>query len=231
VGGVTDQFIDQLTDQFIDQFIDLIFNALRDTNQYYTRKANEFLNKMNTKGYVIVSSYRPEQCGLACSTGIGGIGIIFIDRMFFEDKLFPEELKEFIIAHELAHIVRSHVVPTLFTRALIQVNLDALGELIYRIFKSGGLLEAVLGMALLLSLLNALAELTKADAELIRTQELEADSLAVQLAGCESARYFIELLEILKKHGYDVSHVAVLGNTALKIEERLDNLKRLCRTS
>jgi AbrB family looped-hinge helix DNA binding protein len=49
VGGVTDQFI--------DQFIDLIFNALRDTNQYYTRKANEFLNKMNTKGYVIVSNY------------------------------------------------------------------------------------------------------------------------------------------------------------------------------
>jgi Zn-dependent protease with chaperone function len=219
--------------EVIDQFIKLVLNALRHANHYYTRRAKEFLNKMGAKGIIIVSNYRPpiSQCGLACSMGVGGVGIIFIERSFFEDKRIPEELKEFIIAHELVHIVRSHVVPTILTRMLFQLFSKALEETIDSVLKSKELPEVVVGIAFFLFWLYGSLGLVKIDAELIRAQELEADSLAVQLTSCNGARYFIELLRVLKEWGYDVSHEALLGFPALTIEERIDNLQRLCSIS
>jgi Zn-dependent protease with chaperone function len=212
-------------------FINLIFNALQHTNHHYTEWANRLLNKINVKGYIIVSTYKPRipQCWLACSMGVGGVGLIFIERSFFEDKHIPEELKKFIIAHELAHIVRGHLVATLFTEVLVQMNLNVLREIVVSTLKSKGFLETIFGMLLSLCSFYGLSELTKIDIELVRAQELEADSLAVQLVGCESARYFIKLLKVLKEQGYDVSHEGVLGLPALTIKERLDNLQLLCR--
>jgi len=215
----------------LDWFINLTSNALRHINHYYTEWARELLNKMNVKGYVIVSNYKPRipQCGLACSMGVGGVGFIFIERSFFEDKRIPEELKKFIIAHELAHIARGHLVATLFARVLVQMNLNVLRETVVSTLKSKGFLETIFGMSLSLYWLYGLLELIKIDIELVRAQELEADSLAVELAGCEGSRYFIKLLEVLKEQGYDVSHEGVLGLPALTIRERLYNLQLLCR--
>jgi Zn-dependent protease with chaperone function len=135
--------------EIVAQFMKLVLNAFRHANHHYTKRAGEFLNKMGVKGYVIVTNYRP-QCGLACSMGVGGVGFIFIERSFFEDKRIPEELKEFIIAHELVHIVRSHVVQTILTRAVFRPILEALGEIIDNIPKSKELPEAVVGIALFL---------------------------------------------------------------------------------
>jgi Zn-dependent protease with chaperone function len=216
----------------LDWFINLISNALQHINHHYTGWANGLLNKMNVKGYVIVSNYKPRvsQCGLACSMGVGGVGLIFIERSFFEDKHTPEELKKFIIAHELAHITQGHLVATLFIKVLVQMNLNVLRETVVNTLKSKGFLETIFGMLLSLYWLYGLSELIKTDIELVRAQELEADSLAVQLAGCKGARYFIRLLEILKEQGYDISHEGMLGLPALTIKERLDNLQLLCRT-
>jgi Zn-dependent protease with chaperone function len=216
----------------LDWFINLISNALRHVNHHYTGWANGLLNKVNVEGYIIVSNYKPRipQCGLACSMGVGGVGLIFIEKSFFENKHISEELKKFIIAHELAHITQGHLVATLFTKVLVQMNLNVLKETVVSTLKSKGFLETIFGMLLSLYWFYGLLELTKIDIKLVREQELEADSLAVQLAGCEGARYFIELLEVLKEQGYDVSHEGVLGLPALTIKERLDNLQLLCRT-
>jgi Zn-dependent protease with chaperone function len=114
---------------------------------------------------------------------------------------------------------------------LLQSILEALRETIDSTLRSKKLPEAVFGTALSLFWLYTTLEFAKTDAELIRAQELEADSLAVQLTGCNGARYFIEWLRALKEQGYDVSHEALLGFPALTIRERLDNLQRLCSIS
>jgi Zn-dependent protease with chaperone function len=216
----------------LDWFINLTSNALRHINYYYTEWARELLNKMNVKGFIIVSNYKPRipQCWLACSMGVGGVGFIFIERSFFEDKRIPEELKKFIIAHELAHIIQGHLIATLLNRILVQMSLNVLRETAARTLKSKGFLETISNTILSTCCLYGLLELIKIDIELVRRQELEADSLAVQLTGCKGAYYSITLLKILKEQGYDVSHEGVLGLPVLTIEERLANLQLLCRT-
>jgi Zn-dependent protease with chaperone function len=213
--------------------MNLVLNVLRHANHYYTKRAEELLNKVGVKGYIIVTNYRPpiSQCGLACSIGVGGVGVIFIERSLLESEHIPEELKDFIIAHELVHIVRSHVVPIILARVLFQLISKALEETIDSVLKSKELPEVAAGTVLFFLWFCGLLGLVKTDAELVRAQELEADSLAVQLAGCNGARYFIEWLRTLKEWGYDVSHEALLGFPALTIGERIDNLQRLCSIS
>jgi hypothetical protein len=66
------------------------------------------------------------------------------------------------------------------------------------------------------------------DMEVVKIQELEADNIAIQLAGCEGALYFAKALEAFKKQGINVSHKAILGVPALSIEERINNLRQHC---
>jgi Zn-dependent protease with chaperone function len=66
------------------------------------------------------------------------------------------------------------------------------------------------------------------DMEVVKRQELEADNIAIQLAGYEGALHFAKMLEAFKKQGIDVSHEAILGVPALTIEDRINNLRQHC---
>jgi hypothetical protein len=91
------------------------------------------------------------------------------------------------------------------------------------IIKANKLLELVIKF--LLGSITLITEI-KIDMEVIKGQELEADNIAIQLAGYEGALHFVKMLETLKKKGIDVSHEAILGVPALTIEERINNLRQ-----
>jgi Zn-dependent protease with chaperone function len=208
----------------VKQFIRIISYALKHRNDYYTNKAIEFLRRMNIYyGFIIVCNYNKKdfpQFGIAASIGLSGLGIIFIEKSFFEDREIPEELKEFIIAHEVAHIVRSHAILSLLTRKLFEISTEAIGE---SIEKAETIAETIVIFLLGLFLLFSL---TMVDINVVKSQELEADNLAIQLAGYEGALHFAKMLEVFKKQGIDVSHEAILGVPALTIEERINNLRQ-----
>jgi len=214
----------------IEQLLSILYKALQGRNQYYTNKAVEFLRRMGVSGCVVVSSYRSEEipyCGLACSMGVGGLGIIFVERRVLEEAI-PESLKDFIVAHELAHIVRSHVVARLIARSLLEIDLEALGKVVEELTRSKMFVEALPRLFILSLLMYMAGWLLKVDVEEVRRQELEADGVAVQLAGCEGARLFIDFLRSAQRRGYYVSHEAVLGLPALTIEERIKYLAQYC---
>jgi hypothetical protein len=210
----------------VKQFIHILSYALKNRNDYYTNKAIEFLRRMNIHyGFIIVCNYNKEdfpQFGIAASIGLSRFGIIFIEKSFFKDRKIPEKLKEFIIAHEVAHIVRSHVILSLLTRKLFEISTEAIGE---SIEKAETIAETI--VIFLLGLFS-LFSLTMVDINVVKSQELEADNLAIQLAGYEGALHFVKMLEILKKQGIDVSHETILGVPALTIEERINNLRQHC---
>jgi len=215
-----------------DQLESVISTALHNFNMYYTNKAIEFLRKLNVSGFIFVSSFKPGDipCGnsLACSIGLGGYGIIFVKRDILEDSSIPEKFKEFIIAHEIVHIVRNHVVVSLFIRILFGASLEAIMEIIKKAPKSREL-ENILSIFFALPILVATTGgFLKADVEEVKRQELEADTIAIQLTGCEGALLFAKLLKELQKMGYNVSHEAALSIPALTIEERVSNLLQQC---
>jgi hypothetical protein len=210
----------------VNQIIHILSYALMNRNDYYTNKAIEFLRRMNIHyGFIIVCNYNKEdfpQFGIAASIGLSGFGIIFIEKSFFEDRKIPEKLKELIIAHEVAHVVRNHVIFNLLTKVLFRISFEAILE---NIIKANKLLELVINF--LLGSITLITEI-KIDMEVIKRQELEADNIAIQLAGYEGALHFVKMLETLKKKGIDVSHEAILGVPALTIEERINNLRQHC---
>jgi len=176
-------------------------------------------------GSIIVCNYKKEDFplfGIAASIGVPGFGIIFIDKSFFENRKIPEKLKEFIIAHEIAHIARIHVILNLLIKKLFEISTEAIVESIEK--------AETIAEAIVISLLSLfiLFSLTIIDINVVKSQELEADNLAIQLTGCEGALHFVKMLDTFKKQGIDVSHEAILGVPALTIEERLNNLRQHC---
>jgi Zn-dependent protease with chaperone function len=191
----------------------------------------EFLRKLNINGYIIVSSFKQDDlphCGLASSMEVGGFGMVFVEKSALESDTVPERLKDFIIAHEVAHIVRGHIVVYAFTRTSFGAMLEAVKDVLESALKSKKPEDFILGLLLFLLFKFPLAKLAEVDAETVKKQELEADNIAVQLAGREGALLFAKWLGELKRRGYDVSHESVLGFPALTIEERISNLLQQC---
>jgi Zn-dependent protease with chaperone function len=216
----------------IDKIRALLSNALLNYHPRYTAKAMEFLKKMNANGYIIVSGFGQKDlpyCGPACSIGIGGLGIVFVEKSILESDVVHEKLKEFIIAHEVVHIARSHIVVYVFTRILCKVGLEAIKENLEEALESKKIEDFLLNLFILVLSMSFTARLVEIDAEVVKGQELEADNIAVKLAGCEGALLFANWLRELQRMGYNVSHEAVLGFPALTIEERVSNLLQQCR--
>jgi Zn-dependent protease with chaperone function len=203
--------------------IEIALHMLRNYNQYYTNKANEYLKKLGVSGGIVVLSYSSkylpqlqEIFGFARAVGVGGWGIIIVERELFESV--PEGCKEFIIAHETTHIARNHLIARVFTNMMFKMIIEpSLREAL----KTRDLLGALLGTFLAAVTLGV-------DVGVVREEELEADTIAINLTGCESARCFTEFLKMLQESGQYISHEAISGLPALTIEERLANISQYC---
>lgn len=215
----------------MERLLDLILYATVNINQQYSQKAMMLLNKMGINGFIIVSRFDSEvlpRCGLACSIGLGGFGIVFMHRGLLTDPNIPEELKDFILAHEVAHITRSHVLPRFITRFLAESTIKALSENLKYPTKTGSLSDLFNILAEILFAAVILKTTIEADSQIIRQQELEADNIAIDLVGCEGALTFTKILEYLRSQGYSVSHESILGTPALSINERIRFIYQRC---
>jgi len=218
-------------------FIDSYFNYQQAITyeHLYTMKTLEYMRRLGLQGYIIVFSYASEKiplltqvCGIACSIGLNGFGIIFLSREILYNPKISSELKEFIIAHEVAHIVRSHTINRILIRTLFTILLQLFFMSIENLVRSKKPLETLLYLITIVMQVLGMVQTIKIDINVIKMQELEADAIATYLTGCRVAQRFLEWLSTLYKSGVFISHVAVLGLPALTMEERINNIKLLC---
>lgn len=216
-----------------EHLIYLILYALKNLDLQYTQKALEFIRKLGVRGYVVVSRHDDKVipiCGLACSLGFGGFGIIFINSNFVCGTVYPEELKDFILAHELAHITRNHAISGILLDFILKTSMNALKESFESLRRSRDLADLFGSLiALVTTSLTTFKLAVEVEPTIIKQQELEADSLAIDLCGCKGAKMFAKILKALKLHGYSVSHESTLGFPALTIDERLEFIYAKCK--
>jgi len=206
------------------------FNYL-DMNDFYTRKAEELLAKLGVKGYVRVVELKDSlipQCGIACSAGIGGFGFIFINRKALDNLSMLREVEDYILAHEVAHIARSHSIATYFLKLLLELSGQILREASKALVSSKDFLGALGALLTLVSSTLAYMEFAKVDVDTIRKQELEADDIAIRLVGCHKALKVAGILEQLKQHGVQISHYSTVGLPALTMDERINFIRDRC---
>ena len=210
----------------------LILYAIMNFDKDFSQRTMSFLKNMGINGYIIVSKFNNKDlpfCGLACSLGLGGFGIIFIEERILYNHNIPKEFKDFILAHELAHIVRGHIVSKIFIRFLSETFIQALSESIRSIEKAGDILDKLISLIFSVFLFKITFKLvTEIDPQQVKQEELEADEIAIKLTGCKGALMFAKMLEQLKMRGYNVSHESMLGFPALTVDERIRFIKEKC---
>jgi len=205
-----------------------------DINDFYTRKAEELLAKLGVKGFVRVVELKDNlipQCGIACSAGMGGSGFIFINRKALDNLSMLRGVEDYILAHEIAHIARSHSIATYFLKLSLELTGQILREASKTLVSSKDFLGALGALLTLISSTLAYMEFAKVDVDTIRKQELEADDIAIRLIGCHKALKFAEILEQLKQHGIWVSHYSTVGLPALTVDERINFIRERCQQS
>lgn len=213
--------------------MELVLHAAASIDQHLSQEAMALLKKMNVNGSVVVINFDSDElpsCGLACSIGIGGFGIVFMNKAILGNPNIPEEAKSFILAHEVAHIARSHLLPRItfrFVAGLIAKILDEIARSQEEAESFSAPFFLRLISTLLLSI--ALGAIGEADRQIVRQEELEADDIAITLAGCGGAIWFAKVLEWLRSQGVEVSHESILGFPALTIDERVKMIYQRCQ--
>jgi len=202
-------------------------------NDFYTKKTEELLARLGVRGYVLVVELKGDLaplCGIACSSGMGGFGFIFINRKALDNLSMLRGVEDYILAHEVAHIARSHSIATYFLRLSLELSGQILREAGKALAGSKGF-QKVLVALLATILTSTYIAFAKADADTIQRQELEADDIAIRLAGCHKALKFAGILERLKQQGIWVSHYSTLGLPALTVDERINFIRERCQQS
>lgn len=211
----------------------LFVYAWINNDRYYASRAQYFAQAMGVNSPIVVvagiDSTRYQWCGVACSIGIGSAGIVLVDKRILGSNIVPEELKEFIIAHEVAHIVRGHAVESLILRTLTEASLTFTAEAYEALGKARDLVDLLTGFLASLTATIVLIRFAEVDLQTVKRQELEADDVAIKLAGCKGALIFAQVLRELKRQGYSVSHESLLGSPALTIDERMKFIQERCR--
>lgn len=221
-------------ENLVDRILGLLVYAYVNRDHYYSSKAIQYAQAIGARPplFIVVAKLNPNdlpQCGIACSIGFGSVGVIFVDRRILDANNIPNELKEFIIAHEVAHVVRGHVVASLLLKHLIGTTLEIASEAFETLEKARDIMEFFAGfIAALLFAGLALKLAVEVDPQTVKKQELEADELAIRLTGCQGAYAFIRILRELKQYGYSISHESLLGFPALTIEERIKFILQKC---
>jgi len=203
-----------------------------DINDFYTRKAEELLAKLGVKGFVRVVELKDNlipQCGIACSAGMGGFGFIFINRKAPDNLSMLRGVEDYILAHEVAHIARSHSIAAYLLSRLLELLEQILREVSKALVSSKDFLGALGALLTLISSTLAYMEFAKVDVDTTRKHELEADDIAIRLVGCHKALKFAGILEQLKQQGIWVSHYSTLGLPALTTDERVNFIRDRCQ--
>jgi Zn-dependent protease with chaperone function len=97
-----------------------------------------------------VNIYR-KNCVIACSIGfsIGKfiLGMIFVDKSDL-GKL-PRECQDFILAHELTHIIKNHSIMKLVVRYAFQMSLSMYNEIMNKSIKNNDVVGLIFSLLLL----------------------------------------------------------------------------------
>lgn len=153
---------------------------------------------------------------ISCSIGLGAFGIVFVNKDLFADPEIPEELKEFILAHEVAYIVRSHILLRVLIKFIGDVVLTKLLKKSLKLLeKAKDIVEGIFRFITTMATCVLIMEVAKIDSQTVKREELEADDIAIRLAGCKGAQIFANFLEWLQNRGFNISHESVLGFPAL----------------
>ncbi|BAB67039.1 helix-turn-helix domain-containing protein [Sulfurisphaera tokodaii] len=217
-----------ITAMIINEFMNSSEQRKKDYKKY-TELAKEFARKLlnNTIIHISVLPSTYEKCGIACSEGISILGNIYVSEGFFS---LPESVKEFIIAHEVAHIIRGHSITKYVLSIFTGVLHEEARQLTMSSFRDSRIIKKIarffIGAILEASVLYADAT---ANAQTIKQQELEADSYAAKLVGTEKTKDFIKFLELYRQDYNNISHTSLLGFPALTIDERISNLEKLIK--
>jgi len=209
----------------------LVLYAIINFDQQYSKKARELLERAGVNGYIIVSRFNRKdlpKCTLACSVGLGVIGIVLMDNELLDSPSYSEELKEFILAHEIAHIIRGHILSKIFIKFLMEFSMQALKDSIESSGKAKDVLARLFDLIMIVFLRATFKFVTEVDQQIVKREELEADEIAIKLAGCHGAVMFAKILEQLKAQGYNISHESILGFPALTLEERIRHIYQKC---
>jgi len=210
----------------------LVLYAIMNFDQQYSKKAMELLKRAGVSEYIIVSRFNRgdlPRCTLACSVGLGGIGIVFMDNELLDNLGYSEELKEFILAHEIAHVIRGHILSKIFIKFLIESSMLALKDSVKSLEKAKDVLNGLFSLIMAVFSFGVTFKLvTEVDPQTVKREELEADEIAIKLAGCHAAVMFAKVLERLKAQGYNISHESTLGFPALTLEERIRHIYQKC---
>lgn len=146
------------------------------------------LRKMSVSGYIFVSGFNSGKlpfCGLACSVGLGDFGIVFMDRKFLTNPVISEELKDFILAHEIAHIVRRHVLSRIIIKFLTEISIKTLSESIKSLKEVKNVIDGIYKLIMTVFLFGKTLKLTvEIEPQAVKQEELEADDIAIKLTGC-----------------------------------------------
>jgi Zn-dependent protease with chaperone function len=110
----------------------------RNYNVDYSNRVVNFLSRLGMDGYILASKYIPKNCVIAYSIGfsIGKfiLGMIFVDKSVL-GKL-PRECQDFILAHELTHIIKNHSIMKLVVRYTFQMSLSMYNEIMNKSIKN-----------------------------------------------------------------------------------------------
>ncbi|WP_048163206.1 hypothetical protein [Thermogladius calderae] len=72
-------------------------------------------------------------------------------------------------------------------------------------------------------------QIIEVDRQLVKREELEADEIAIRLAGCKGVFIFARMLKQFEREGYTISHESILGFPALTIDERIRFIYEKCQ--
>ncbi|WP_228009328.1 M48 family metalloprotease [Fervidicoccus fontis] len=133
-----------LTNQ-IQKLVYIILYALANYNPLYTQRVNKLVG---SSGIMVSGCDRDIlPCGIACSIGLGGYGIIFVDKAILASREIPDEFKDFVLAHEAAHITHNHVLSRLITHLLAKISIEVLIECVRSLEKAKDVVDWLAGFA------------------------------------------------------------------------------------
>lgn len=146
------------------------------------------------------------------------IGIVFISESYC--STLPDEELEFVVLHELGHIVKSHSIANLFVALGKEYVTDLLADTLD--------LPREQTLAII-TLIKWIFPGARIEEEITKQKELEADSYAVMLQG--KKRPAISVLQKLARGNIKApSHVTVTGTfvmPAITFEERIEAIRNL----
>ena len=199
-------------------------------SELYSQKAAAMLKKLGINGFILV--YKdPLMKTLASCIGRKGYGIIFIYKKFVDNPKIPEEIKDFVLAHEVGHIVYEYPFRRPLNRILVEAVIYFLKRRIREYIELYGKIGDVIRKILywietVVAFSISSRYIREIDPEVIKREELMANLIAIKLTSCRNALIFAKLC-LSKYRG--VAFRSLLDVPALTIEEEIKFIHLKCQ--